>query len=155
MASTAEMLMTLTRSGCERVAIIAITARVVLRSQKSRCNDSTAFGELKLIAAPAGVPRGYDALRAGATREHLGSGLRPEIASTGDLIAMFAALRRNEDLKRMPALRRILELEADPAGIVTPKPPPQMHPGGALEGELSFAERSRRSGPGAGPALGR
>ena len=28
----------------------------------------TPFGELKVIAAPAGVPRGYDALRAGTTR---------------------------------------------------------------------------------------
>jgi hypothetical protein len=45
---------------------------------------ATAFGELKLIAAPAGVPRGYDALHAGASSEHLGGGLRPEIASTGD-----------------------------------------------------------------------
>jgi hypothetical protein len=30
---------------------------------------STPFGELKLIAAPAGVPRGYHGLRAGATSE--------------------------------------------------------------------------------------
>jgi hypothetical protein len=95
---------------------------------------STAFGELKLIAAPAGVPRGYDALRAGASSEHLGGGLRPEIASTGDLVAMSAALRRDEDLKRIPALRRILELEADPAGLVAPSPPPGLPPGAALEG---------------------
>jgi hypothetical protein len=93
---------------------------------------STAFGELKLIAAPAGVPRGYDALRAGATSEHLGDGLRPEIASTGDLVAMSGALRRDEDLKRLPALRRILELEADPAGLVAPSPPPGLPAGAAL-----------------------
>ncbi len=116
---------------------------------------ATVFGELKLIAAPTGVPRGYDALRAGATREHLGRGLRPEIASTGDLIAMAAALRRDEDLKRMPALRRILELEADPAGLVTPRPPPQMHPGGALQGELSYLDRSRGTGLGPGTGVGR
>jgi hypothetical protein len=116
---------------------------------------STPFGELKLIAAPAGVPRGYDALRAGATSEHLGDGLRPEIASTGDLIAMSAALRRDEDLKRMPALRRILELEADPAGLVAPSPPTGLRPGAALAGELSHLERSRRGGPGSGPGVGR
>ena len=111
---------------------------------------STAFGELKLVATPAGVPRGYEALRAGASTEHLGGGLRPEIASTGDLIAMSAALRRDEDLKRMPALRRILELEADPASLVAPGPPPGLPPGAALVGELSHLERSRRGGPGVG-----
>jgi hypothetical protein len=78
----------------------------------------TVGGELKLVAAPAGVPRGYDALRAGATSEHLGSGLRIEIASTADLITMAAALRRPEDLERLPALRQILRLEADPARLV-------------------------------------
>jgi len=116
---------------------------------------STAFGELKLVATPAGVPRGYEALRAGASTEHLGGGLRPEIASTGDLIAMSAALRRDEDLKRMPALRRILELEADPAGLVAPSPPPGLRPGAAAGGELSHLERSRRGGPGTGPGVGR
>jgi hypothetical protein len=116
---------------------------------------STAFGELKLVATPAGVPRGYEALRAGASSEHLGGGLRPEIASTGDLIAMSAALRRDEDLKRMPALRRILELEADPAGLVAPSPPPGLRSGAAAGGELSHLERSRRAGPGNGPGVGR
>jgi hypothetical protein len=122
---------------------------------------ATAFGELKLIAAPAGVPRGYDALRTGASSEHLGGGLRPEIASTGDLIAMSAALRREPDLKRIPGLRRILELEADPAAIVKPPPvgvqqrQPGLPPGTALPGELSHLERSRRAGPGKGPGVGR
>jgi hypothetical protein len=116
---------------------------------------STAFGELKLVAAPAGVPRGYEALRAGASTEHLGGGLRPEIASTGDLIAMSAALRRDEDLKRMPALRRILQLEADPAGLVAPSPTPGLRPGAAAGGELSHLERSRRASPGKGPGVGR
>jgi len=116
---------------------------------------STAFGELKLVATPAGVPRGYEALRAGASTEHLGGGLRPEIASTGDLIAMSAALRRDEDLKRMPALRRILELEADPAGLVAPTPPPVLRPGDAARGGPSHLERSRSGAPGAGPGVGR
>jgi hypothetical protein len=115
----------------------------------------TAFGELKLVAMPAGVPRGYEALRAGASTEHLGGGLRPEIASTGDLAAMSAALRRDEDLARMPALRRILELEADPAALVTPTPPPVLRPGDAALGSLSHLERSRRPGPRKGPSIGR
>jgi hypothetical protein len=79
----------------------------------------TVVGELKLVAAPAGVPRGYDALRAGATSEHLGGGLRIEIASTADLVTMAAALRRPEDVERLPALRQILKLEADRAALVT------------------------------------
>jgi hypothetical protein len=108
---------------------------------------STGSGELKVIFAPTGVPRGYEALRASATPEHLGAGLRPEIASTADLIAMSAALRREADLDRLPALRRILELEADPAGIVTPQPLVRLKPGAALRGERSFADRSRPSGP--------
>ncbi len=122
---------------------------------------STAVGELKLIAAPAGVPRGYEALKAGASTEHLGGGLRPEIASTGDLIAMAAALRREQDLERIPALRRILELEADPAAIVRPPPVgveqlhPGLPPGTALPGELSHLDRARRSGPGSGSDVGR
>jgi hypothetical protein len=75
--------------------------------------------------------------------EHRGDGLRPEIASNGDLVAMSGALRRDEDLKRIPALRRILELEADPAGLVAPSPTPGLRPGAALDGELSHPERSR------------
>jgi len=117
--------------------------------------------------SPAGVdaavlcPRGYDALKAGASTEHLGSGLRPEIASTGDLIAMAAALRREQDLERIPALRRILELEADPAAIVIPPPVgveqlhPGLPPGTALDGELSHLDRTLRSGPGPGSGFGR
>ncbi|MHB8696049.1 MAG: hypothetical protein ACYDHH_32965 [Solirubrobacteraceae bacterium] len=116
---------------------------------------STAYGELKLVATPAGVPRGFEALRAGATFEHLGQGLRTEIASTGDLIAMSAALRRDVDLKRLPALRRILELEADPAGLVAEHASRGVSPGGALTHGLSPLERSRRGGPGTGPTLGR
>jgi hypothetical protein len=115
----------------------------------------TPFGELKLIAAPAGVPRGYEALRAGASSEHLGGGLRPEIASTGDLTAMSAALRRDEDLERMPALRRILELEADPAGLVAPSPRPVLKPGDAARAAPSHLQRARSSGRDTGPGVGR
>lgn len=80
---------------------------------------TTVSGPLKIVATPAGVPRGYDALRPAASREHLGGGLRPEVASTGDLITMAAALGRREDIARIRELRRILELEADPAGLLT------------------------------------
>ena len=67
-------------------------------------------GELKLVPEPAGT-RGYEDLRRAVTREYLGSGLRPSIASTGDLARMLGALGREEDVSKLHALRRIAELE--------------------------------------------
>jgi hypothetical protein len=67
-------------------------------------------GGLKLVLEPAGT-RGYDDLRRGASREYLGRGLRPSIASTGDLARMLGALGREEDVPKLHALRRIAELE--------------------------------------------
>ncbi|MGI8595400.1 MAG: hypothetical protein ACR2ML_13750, partial [Solirubrobacteraceae bacterium] len=55
--------------------------------------------------------RGYDDLRRGATREHIGEGLRPNVASVADLARMSAALGRDHDLVRSRELRRILEVE--------------------------------------------
>lgn len=95
---------------------------------------NTAAGPLKIITAPDGVPRGYDALRSGASTEHLGGGLRPQVASTGDLITMAAARGLPEDLARIPELRRVLELEASPARLVASPgsgyelPPPTLDP---------------------------
>jgi hypothetical protein len=43
------------------------------------------------------------------------------VAATADLITMAAALSRDIDLQRLPALRRILELETDRAALVTPQ----------------------------------
>jgi hypothetical protein len=71
----------------------------------------TAKGELKLVGEPAGTRRGYDDLRRGATREHIGHGLRPTVASVPDLARMSAALGREVDLERSRELRRIMELE--------------------------------------------
>lgn len=112
---------------------------------------STVCGELKLVTTPAGVPRGYEALKVGASAEHLGNGLRPDIAATADLVAMCAALRRPEDLKRVPMLRRILELEAAPSQLVAApaapnpgvRPAPRLQPGDAHR----IAGRARWSGP--------
>jgi hypothetical protein len=73
----------------------------------------TGAGDLRVIASPAGVPNGYVDLRRAASREDLGQGVRPVVASAGDLAAMAAALGREKDLERLPALRRIVELEAD------------------------------------------
>ena len=48
-----------------------------------------------LIPTPAGT-RGYDDLRRHASRESLGQGLRPQVASPGDLARMLGALDRPE-----------------------------------------------------------
>jgi len=115
-------------------------------------------GDLKVVATPIGVPRGYEALKAGASNEHLGHGLRPEIASTGDLLAMSAALRRDADLQQLPMLRRILELEAEPCRLVaTPVAPkvaatPRLKPGDA---DRMSRPPARRTGPGPGTSAER
>ena len=71
---------------------------------------TTERGELKVVAEPAGT-RGYDDVRRAATREPLGSGVRPAVASVGDLARMLAALGRDEDQERLHSLRRLAELE--------------------------------------------
>jgi hypothetical protein len=70
----------------------------------------TERGEMKIVPEPAGT-RGYDDLRRAATREPLGEGLRPDVASVGDLTRMLSALGREADLPRIHALRRLAELE--------------------------------------------
>lgn len=70
----------------------------------------TAAGELKIVAEPAGT-RGYDDLRRAASREPLGSGLRPSIASLGDHARMLAALGRDQDAAKLRTVRRLIELE--------------------------------------------
>ena len=74
---------------------------------------ATKAGPLNIIAVPAGAPNGFVDLRRGATREDLGQSLRPLVASTADLARMAAALGRDQDLARLPDLRRIMELEVD------------------------------------------
>jgi hypothetical protein len=54
---------------------------------------------------------GYDDLRRGAAREPIGKGLRPSVASIGDLARMLAALGREQDLPPLQQLRTLAELE--------------------------------------------
>ena len=79
------------------------------RSDAVVCTTSPA-GEVKVVPRPEGTG-GYDDLRRAATREPLGRGLRPAVASTGDLARMLAALGRDEDKPRLQALRQVAELE--------------------------------------------
>ena len=67
-------------------------------------------GELKIVAEPIGTS-GYEDLRRAATREPLGRGLRPPVASTDDLGRMLAAWDREEDRAKLRQLRELADLE--------------------------------------------
>ena len=77
-----------------------------------------------MIAAPAGVPNGLVDLRRAATREDLGHGLRPLVASSGDLAAMAASHGRDKDQQRLSMLRQIVELEVSRDSIAQQIEPP-------------------------------
>jgi hypothetical protein len=67
-------------------------------------------GELKIVPEPIGT-RGYDDLRRAASREPLGQGVRPSVASPGDLARMLGARGRDVDLEKLRMLRRLIALE--------------------------------------------
>jgi len=71
----------------------------------------TSAGELKVVPGPVGTRGGYDDLRRAATREPIGRGLRPRVASIGDLSRMLAALDREQDRPQLQQLRTLAELE--------------------------------------------
>jgi hypothetical protein len=71
----------------------------------------TDAGDLKIVLEPTGTRGGYDDLRRAATREPIGKGLRPSVASVGDLARMLAALGREQDLQPLQQLRYLRELE--------------------------------------------
>ncbi|HEU5243376.1 MAG TPA: hypothetical protein VFU33_03165 [Gaiellaceae bacterium] len=68
------------------------------------------FGQIKIVPEPAGT-RGYEDLRVRANRERLGHGVRPSVASPGDLVRMMEALDRQPDPLVLETMRRVLELE--------------------------------------------
>jgi hypothetical protein len=70
----------------------------------------TEHGELKIFPETVGT-RGYDDLRRAATREPLGRGVRPSVASIGDLARMVSALGDEERVPQLMQLRRLVELE--------------------------------------------
>ena len=72
----------------------------------------TRAGELTIVPEPAGS-RGYDDVRRHASREPLGRGARPQVASPGDLARMLGALDRDDDLPKLLRLRRLIELERE------------------------------------------
>jgi hypothetical protein len=89
---------------------------------------TTGAGALQIIGSPMGAPKGYVDLRRAATKEHLGQGIQPLVASVGDLARMAAALDRDQDLARLGQLRRIMELEADREQTLSPPSPAARQP---------------------------
>jgi hypothetical protein len=71
----------------------------------------TRGGQVKIVAEPAGTRGGYDDLRRAASREPLGRGLRPLVASIADLARMAAALGREHDVKPLRQLRILADLD--------------------------------------------
>lgn len=82
-----------------------------MRTANPSSRSTPAAGLVNIVPNPAGTRKGYEDLRRAATREHIGHGLRPNVASVADLARMAAATGREQDLHRLPELRRILELE--------------------------------------------
>jgi hypothetical protein len=70
----------------------------------------TDHGEMKVVPFPEGT-RGYDDLRRFITREPIGRGLRPSVASPADLARMLSALGRERDIPNLIMMRRLIELD--------------------------------------------
>src|SRR5262249_30763947 len=73
---------------------------------------ATDAGELKIVPEPEGT-RGYDDLRRRATREPIGRGLRPAVASPDDHARMLAALDRPQDQVPLQTMQRLIQLERE------------------------------------------
>jgi hypothetical protein len=84
--------------------VAAISAETVIELR-------TRGGQVRIVPEPAGTRGGYDDLRRAATREPLGRGLRPLVASIGDLARMAAARGRDEDLVALRQLRILADLD--------------------------------------------
>jgi hypothetical protein len=67
-------------------------------------------GEIKIVFEPSGT-RGYEDLRHRANREPLGHGIRPSVASPGDLVRMLEAHSRQPDPLVLETMRRVVELD--------------------------------------------
>lgn len=67
-------------------------------------------GLVAIVRVPAGT-RGYEDLRRRAERLHIGQGLRPQVASAGDLVRMMETLARPEQSRALEMMRRVVELD--------------------------------------------
>ncbi len=79
-------------------------------ARNERFVTRTPAGELAVVPTPWGT-RGYDDLRMRASRENLGRGVRPAVASAVDCVRMLGESDRDLDAERLQRLRRLMELE--------------------------------------------
>jgi hypothetical protein len=77
----------------------------------------TDHGQIKIVATPNGT-RGYDDLRRAANREPLGRGVRPSVASIGDLARMASAYDRERYFSQVLQLRRLTALEHSRSRVI-------------------------------------
>jgi transcriptional regulator with XRE-family HTH domain len=94
-------------------AIAEMAGDDVRPNRRSRDTAATTeYGVLMADAEPLGSRRGYTDLRRAASREPIGRGLRPSVASAADLAGMLSARGRDEDRSTILALRRLISLGA-------------------------------------------
>ena len=77
----------------------------------------TDHGEVKVVPRPEGT-RGYDDLRRAADLQPLGRGVRPSVASIGDLARMASAHDRERYLAEVMQLRRLTALERSRSRVI-------------------------------------
>jgi len=101
----------------QRASLPFLEARVCRRPFKAATAGSvfapSDHGQIKIVPEPAGT-RGYEDLRVRANRERLGHGVRPSVASPGDLVRMMEALDRQPDPLVLETMRRVLEIDRAP-----------------------------------------
>jgi transcriptional regulator with XRE-family HTH domain len=68
---------------------------------------------MRVREVPEGT-KGHRDLRRRAERVHLGGGLRPWVASPGDLVRMMEARGRSAEAAQLEAMRRVVELDRRP-----------------------------------------
>jgi hypothetical protein len=78
---------------------------------------ATAVGDVNVVLRPDGT-QGYDDLRRGANREPLGQGVRPQVASVGDLARMASAYDRDRYHEQVRQLRRLTALERTRSRVI-------------------------------------
>jgi hypothetical protein len=77
----------------------------------------TDHGEMKVVPTPEGT-RGFDDLRRAANREPLGRGVKPQVASIGDLARMASAYDRERFYSQVMQLRRLTALEHSRSRVI-------------------------------------
>jgi hypothetical protein len=126
--------------GAESVGDAPVELTDATLSEHAVISLDTSFGRLRIVGVPEGAPSGFVDLRRGATKEHLGHGVQPLVASAGDLARMASALHRDRDLDRLVQLRRIIELQAGGAPTVR-APAPARRPARTVSRSVRRTQR--------------